>query len=211
MSDTVSIIIPVLNEEAIIGGTMEHLCQLRGRFQVIVVDGGSNDETANIAAQALRSLPGSKLVPAPRGRGPQLNAGARAAEGGVFVFLHADTVLPDDALEQVRVALEDHSIIGGNFRIAFTGEGFSALLFGWIYSVRRWFGIYYGDSAIWVRRDVFDRLGGFLDAPIMEDYDFCRRLERSGKTARLAGPVISSSRRWAGGRTLKTVFIWLVI
>lgn len=207
----ISIIIPTLDEAAVIGGTLASLSKLRGEFQVIVVDGGSSDDTRSIAEAFLESLPDSRFVSHRRGRGPQMNRGALEACGDVFLFLHADTLLPADALESIREAARDPSVVGGNFRLVCGGSGLSSSIFTRLNAIRRWFGVYYGDSAIWVRRSVYDGLRGFMDAPIMEDYDFCRRLERAGPTVCLPSPVVTSPRRWTRGRAIMAVFIWTLI
>jgi cellulose synthase/poly-beta-1,6-N-acetylglucosamine synthase-like glycosyltransferase len=151
------------------------------------------------------------LIDSQRGRGPQMNAGARVACGAVLLFLHADTVLPDDAIRQIANVMKNSKIIGGNFALMFDGTDIWSRAFTRIYNWRRRFGIYYGDSAIFVRRDMFDRLGGFINAPIMEDYDFCRKLERAGETAMIKSPAVTSSRRWGRWRTAYVLMIWVLL
>jgi rSAM/selenodomain-associated transferase 2 len=211
MRQTVSIIIPALDEEKVIASTLSRLAEVEGEFEVVVVDGGSRDRTREIAREKARDFSRLLVIESARGRGPQMNEGARAATGDVLVFLHADTRLPPDAVRQIESATRDPGTVGGNFHLIFDGGRLSSRLFTLIYNARTRFGIYYGDSAIWVRRDVFDRIGGFIAAPVMEDYDFCRKLERAGATRKLPGPVLSSSRRWSGGRTLFTVCVWVLI
>ena len=211
MPPPISIIIPALNEESLISGTLDALQRLDGNIETIVVDGGSRDRTREIVSEAARSMVNLRLVRAERGRGLQLNKGARAAQGEVLIFLHADTLLPEDAVHLIEAALRDPAVVGGNFRMVFGGKGLPSKVFSLIDRVRRWFGEYYGDSVIWVRREVFEELGGFIDAPIMEDYDFCRKLERAGRTLCLESPVVSSPRRWSKGRALRAVFTWTLI
>jgi rSAM/selenodomain-associated transferase 2 len=211
MPPTVSIIIPTLNEEKIIAKTLVSLRRLEGEFEIILVDGGSRDRTRDVAVVTLKQFPQSQLIDSPRGRGPQMNVGARAACGAVLLFLHADTVLPADAIRQISHVMNNSNIIGGNFALMFDGRDVWSRAFTRIYNWRRRFGIYYGDSAIFVRREVFDRLGGFIDAPIMEDYDFCRKLERAGETALIESPAITSSRRWGRWRTVYVLMIWVLL
>jgi len=211
MPARVSIIIPTLNEERIITGLLDALAKLKGELEIIIVDGGSSDRTGEIAAHSLKPFPQSRLVTSRRGRGRQLNRGAEVAGGEVLVFLHADTLLPENAIELIEAAIEDREIVGGNFRLAFDGSDRASRWFTRIYNARRWFGIYYGDSAIWVRREVFEQVGRYINSPVMEDYDFCRKLERAGRTVCLPNPAITSSRRWAGGRTLLVLIIWILI
>ena len=145
--------------------------------EVIVVDSGSNDGTAEIAARA-----GAKLVHAPRGRGVQLGTGATAARGKVLLFLHADARLGAGARFAIHRALSNPRVVGGNFRLRFDSGTPAACLFSVANDLRRrWLHIYYGDSAIFVRKDIYERLGGFRPIPLFEDYDLVRRLERAGQ------------------------------
>jgi rSAM/selenodomain-associated transferase 2 len=204
----VSIIVPVLDEEAAIAAMLEHLAALPGRLEVIVADGGSGDATRELAAEhASQPL----IVEAPAGRARQMNAGAAVARGEVLLFLHADTRLPCDAYASVCDALGELPVLGGNFALCFDGGArFSRVLGRW-YALQRRAGVYYGDSAIWLRRTVFDELGAFRPVPIMEDYDFVRRLERAGRTRCLPGPAITSARRWQRLGLTRTIASWVAI
>jgi len=195
MSDRrlVSIIVPVLDEEQAITGLLDHLAALPGRLEVIVADGGSGDATCELAAEH-PSQP--RVVQALAGRARQMNAGAAVARGEALLFLHADTRLPLDASASVMAALTRPAILGGNFALRFDGgDSFSRLLGGW-YALQRRAGVYYGDSAIWLRRTAFEELGGFRPLAIMEDYDLARRLQRAGRTLCLAGPASWIAIRW---------------
>lgn len=175
-------------------------------WEWIVADGGSRDATIEVARAA-----GARIVTAPRGRGPQLNAGAAVALGEVLLFLHADTTLPPGALGAIRTAAADPALRGGNFRLRFEGQDLASRLFTVYYRAQqRWLNMYYGDSAIFVRREVFAALGGFRDDPIMEDYDFVRRLERLGRTCCLPLVVTTSARRYRG-RVVGTIATWATI
>jgi cellulose synthase/poly-beta-1,6-N-acetylglucosamine synthase-like glycosyltransferase len=150
-------------------------------------------------------------VRAVRGRAGQMNAGAAVANGEALVFLHADTRLPDRAYAELRRALADPDVVGGNFELRFDGsDRFSRVLSEW-YALQRRAQVYYGDSAIWLRRETFERLGGFRPLQIMEDYDLVRRMERTGRTARLAGPAVTSARRWQHLGLARTIASWVVI
>lgn len=200
----ISVVIPVLNEAERIAWLVHELRTRRDAPEVIVVDGGSTDASAAAAAAA-----GAKVLEAPRGRGGQLRKGAEAACGEVLLFLHADTRLGAGALSALREALSDPAVAGGNFRILFDGDDrFSR----WLEGFYAWFrrrGLYYGDSAIFVRREVYADLGGFRDIALMEDYDFTRRLERHGPTRLIEDPpVTSSSRRFQGRAPLAIVWGW---
>jgi glycosyltransferase involved in cell wall biosynthesis len=191
MSDRalVSIIVPALDEEAGVTGLLDHLAALPGRWEVILADGGSRDATPQLAAQHC-SQP--LIVDAPGGRASQMNAGAAAARGDVLMFLHADTRLPQDAHANLCSALADVAVLGGNFDLRFDGaDRFSRVLGRW-YALQRRAGVYYGDSAIWLRRTAFERLGGFRPLPIMEDYDLVRRLERAGTSRHLRAALAAA-------------------
>ena len=200
---TVSVVVPVLDEEAAIPDLLAHLDP---RFEVIVADGGSADASRDIAAAH-----GAIVVDAARGRAAQQNAGARAATGDALVFLHADSRLPADAYSSITAALSAPVVVGGNFALRFDGDdAFSRVLGAW-YAVQRRLGVWYGDSTIWVRADVFWALGGFPALPIMEDYGFVRALRGTGATRCLPGPATTSSRRWRALGVRRTVVSWVVI
>lgn len=207
-----SVIIPTYNEETTIVGALAAAFGLRGDFEVIVVDGQSADQTRMAAESFVGQFPRSlRVLASGRGRAQQLNQAAQVAAGQVLLFLHADTVLPPDALEVLEVALEDSSIVGGSFHVVFDGESKWSRVFSWVDGFRRRFGIYYGDAGLFVRRDVFMRLNGFKLMPIMEDYEFVRRLERSGRTARLATCIRVSDRRWQVQGVFRTLWNWFWI
>ena len=198
----ISIIVPTLNEVTTMRDLAASLGRLRGEFEVIVCDGGSADATVEIARQC-----GLRVIEAQRGRGPQMNAGARLAKGEAMLFLHADTRLPEDAPALVAGALADDRVCGGNFRLAFGGDSRGARLLTRIYPFLRLGGMLYGDSAIFVRRGVFDRLGGYREYPIFEDCDLYRRMRRLGRFVRLNACATTSSRRFEG-RFIRTFALW---
>jgi rSAM/selenodomain-associated transferase 2 len=204
----VSIIVPVFDEEVMITSLLDHLAELPGEWEVIVVDGGSSDHTRPLAEwHHARPV----VINSLRGRANQLNAGAARATGDVLLFLHADTRLPRDAHASLSAALADPAVLGGNFVLRFDGtDRFSTVLGVW-YALQRRAGIYYGDSAIWIRASVFARLGGVRLLPIMEDYDLVRRLERAGPTACLPGPAFTSARRWRNHGLPRTIAAWVLI
>lgn len=204
----VSVIVPVLNEQEAIIGLLDHLAWIPGHCEVIVADGGSTDRTVVLARQH-RLQP--VIVDGIRGRASQCNAGAAVARGSVLLFLHADTRLPLEAYRSLARALAEPLVIGGNFRLRFAGaDRFSRVLGAW-YALQRRAGIYYGDSAIWLRRETFEGLGGFRPLAIMEDYDLVRRLERAGRTMCLPGPAVTSARRWQRLGLPRTIISWVLI
>jgi rSAM/selenodomain-associated transferase 2 len=201
-NNLVSIIVPTLNEATTMRDLAASLDRLRGEFEVIVCDGGSADATVGMALQC-----GLRVIEAPRGRGSQMNAGAKLAKGETLLFLHSDTRLPEDALERVGDALDDENVCGGNFSLIFGGDTREAWLLTRIYPLLRLGGMLYGDSAIFVRRGVFDSLGGYREYPIFEDCDLYRRVRRLGRFVRLNACATTSSRRFEG-RFIRTFALW---
>lgn len=207
-SPLVSIVIPTLDEELELPALLDALAALPGRWELIVTDGGSSDESVALA----RAHPTAPVVlVAGGGRAAQLNAGARAATGDVLLFLHADSRLPSDAYASLTGAWRTPGVTGGNFALAFDGGQTFERVLGVVYAFQRSHGFYYGDSSIWVRRDAFEALGGYREIPIMDDYDFVRRMERGGATRCLPGPATTSSRRWRSMGIPQTVLAWFVI
>lgn len=208
----VSIIVPVYNEQDIIRQTLESLAALQGDFEVLVSDGSSIDLTASRVTELRPYLSYPlRLVLSPRHRALQLNRASELARGDVLLFLHADARLDARALAAMNEALRPKEVVGGNFALHFEGDSCWSRAFTRVNNARRRFGIYYGDSAIFVRREVFHRLGGFKLIPIMDDYEFVRRLERCGRTVCLAPAVGVSDRRWRMQGVLRTLWTWFWI
>ena len=206
----VSILIPTLDEARELPHVLDHLAALHGRWETIVADGGSRDATRQIADDhALRP----RVVEHSGGRAAQLNTAARVATGDVLLFLHADSRLPPDAYVSLADAWRRApQVEGGNFALRFDdGRGAFERVLGAVYRLQRRHGLYYGDSSVWVRRATFERLGGFREIPIMDDYDFVRRLERCAATRCLPGPATTSARRWRAVGIPRTVLAWFVI
>ena len=175
-----SFIIPVWNEEAIISRTIEHVRGLHasGSAEIIVVDGDPAGRTIKVARHM-----GVKTAISEKGRGNQMNLGASLAEGEILIFLHADTLLPPDALELIETAMADGSCIAGAFDLAIDSERPVFRLIEKAASFRsRMTRIPYGDQTIFIRKRDFRDLGGFSDIPIMEDVEFMQRIKkRKGK------------------------------
>ncbi len=189
----ISFIIPVFDEADRIAGQVGRCLTLSPPPEVIVADGGSGDDTCLRA-----SASGARVIASPRrGRAFQMNAGAAAASGDILLFLHADVTLDPRAYLALRKALEDPALIGGAFRRRFDSPS-RLLRAGCVLADLRgrWFRIFLGDQAMFVRRDVFQTLGGFREILLFEDLDFSRRLARRGRTALLEAVVVASSRRF---------------
>jgi rSAM/selenodomain-associated transferase 2 len=198
-----SIIVPALDEAAGIVATLKALLPLRERgVQVIVADGGSRDGTAALAAGHADGV-----LLSPPGRARQMNAGAAAARGEILLFLHADTRLPQQADVLVSQALAGSNVWG---RFDVTIDGRPAMLkvvAGMMNQRSRWTGIATGDQAIFVRRSVFEAVGGFPDQPLMEDIEISHRLGRIGRPACLRARVTTSGRRWEARGVWRTIFL----
>jgi rSAM/selenodomain-associated transferase 2 len=185
----ISIIIPVLDEERRIGHC---LAELQGFEEFIVVDGGSRDRTVEIARAA-----GARVETAPRGRASQMNHGARLASGEVLLFLHADVSLPEGAAAHVERSFSDAGVVAGAFRTWHVADDGRRAPWLHLADLRsRLSGLPYGDQALFVRRQAFERAGGFPDQPLMEDLELSRRLRRLGRVAIVPASVRVSGRRF---------------
>ena len=192
----ISVIIPTLNEEALIEKTLDALSRLVTVSEIIVVDGGSDDRTVEIVENyhRIKKLELVKLKHAARGR--QLNEGAKHASGDVFWFIHADTRPIQGSGKQIKKFLNYSEVVGGNFEVIFSGGGRWARFLTWLYPNFRSLGLAYGDSAFFVRREVFNEIGGFRDYPLFEDVDFYKRVRKKGRFVYIKMPVTTSSRRF---------------
>ncbi len=208
---TISVIIPALNEETILVQTLAHTAAL-GFGDIIVVDGGSRDRTVQLAEACCAHTPTVHIITAPKGRARQMNAGVKASKGDMLLFLHADTQLPDDAGRIIESALADPTVKGGRFDVCFDHPSIWGITIGLFMNWRsRLSRIATGDQAIFVRRHVFEQLGGFSDIPLMEDIDFSKRLKRAGRTAALRETVTTSFRRWEQQGPLRTILLMWTI
>lgn len=201
-----SVIIPTLDEARSVGATLDALARVRGPVEVIVADGGSTDETQDIARGR-----GARVVASGRGRGAQMHAGALAARGEALWFLHADTLAPAEAAELIAEALGDPAAVGGNFTVCFDGGRRAARFLTWLYPQLRRLGLCYGDSAIFVRREAYLAAGGFKAYPIFEDLDLVRALRRRGRFVNLTARVVTSSRRFEGRSFALTFARWALL
>lgn len=198
-----SVIVPVLNELASLPGLCDHLMLLsRQGAEVIVVDGGSEDDSADLI-----ECMGFQLIRAPRGRALQMNVGAAAASGDVLLFLHADTRLPPSALQlvdgQVRSALA-----WGRFDVVIEGRPAMLKVIAWLMNRRsRITGIATGDQALFMTRAAFDAVGGFPQQPLMEDIEISCRLRRLVPPICLTDRVHTSGRRWEERGLWRTIFL----
>jgi rSAM/selenodomain-associated transferase 2 len=205
---SLSIIIPTLNEAQ---GIVDHLSALqplrRGSCEVIVVDGGSSDDTVALAAPLA-----DRVISARRGRASQMNAGAKSVRGNVLLFLHADTRLPECADSLLTKELADERWVWGRFDIAIEGRHPLLGVVAWFMNLRsRLTGIATGDQAIFTRRETFAKVGGFPELPLMEDIALSRRLKCLARPLCISDRVTTSGRRWEQQGVLRTIVLmwWL--
>ena len=203
----VSIIVPSLNEARLVGDFLRHLQALGPGIEVLVVDGGSSDDTASIA-QPLAD----RVIVAPRGRALQMNAGAEIARGEVLWFLHADLKPPPNAVEKIRAALAHSRNVGGCFRLRYPRRE-------WIYRVSdslgnlgvNLFGFALGDHGIFCRRSAFQQVGGYPVVPILEDAELYVRLRAAGGMTQLDEEIVSDPRTFERTGRYRTTAVYFVI
>jgi len=201
----ISVVIPAYNEERVLPGTLAALFTQAGDYEVIVVDGGSTDGTRQVLHRFEFCAPSSRVtchssrlaLEAPKGRASQMNVGAKQARGEWLLFLHADTVLPPEAIQRLNEMEADQTIQAGGFMHRFSGDDWRLRLISFLDNFRCTRSrIIYGDQALFVRRRLFEQLGGFPDQPILEDVAFCERLIKMARPTLLGPPVVTDSRKF---------------
>ncbi|PKO31554.1 MAG: glycosyl transferase [Betaproteobacteria bacterium HGW-Betaproteobacteria-9] len=200
-----SIIVPMVNEARGLPGLLARLSVLvRQGCEVLIVDGGSDDGSVALAERA-----GFRVLPSPKGRARQMNLGAARSTGDVLLFLHADTLLPEGALANVRQTMLKTAALWGRFDVLIDGTHPMLRVIATLMNLRsRWTGIATGDQAIFVTRKAFHAVGGYPDQPLMEDIELSRRLRALARPACIHTPVLTSGRRWESRGVWRT--IWLM-
>ncbi|MDY6783690.1 MAG: TIGR04283 family arsenosugar biosynthesis glycosyltransferase [Cyanobacteriota bacterium] len=199
----ISIVIPTLNEARTLEKTIDR-AQTGSNVEIIVVDGGSQDPTVEIA----RSRGVQTIVSPQPGRAAQMNAGGAIATGNILLFLHADTHLPPEYDKAVRAALSQPHVVAGAFELNIDSSLPSLRWVEKMVSARsRFLQLPYGDQALFLQTSLFEELGGFPNFPIMEDFEFVRHLKRRGKIAIVPTAVLTSPRRWLKLGVFRTTFI----
>ena len=204
MNLSVSVIIPTLNEAENILHLLNYLKELDINLELIVADGNSTDNTVSVARQLCQ------VVSSSPGRGIQMNTGARAATGDVYWFIHADCRPHPDSLRAMKEILRDANIAGGGFEYSLDHPGFRFRLVEFLSNRKnRLLNWLFGDMGIFVRRDIFEAMGGYKQIPLMEDMDFSKRLKNYGKIVILPQRMQTSARRWIEeGYTLNAIRSW---
>lgn len=201
-----SIIMPVLNEEVVLEEHLTHLTKQCASYdyELIIVDGGSQDHTVAIAQRY------GNVISSPRGRATQMNNGAKGAHGDVLLFLHADTRLPDNALTAIEQTLITSEVVGGAFRMCFNCDQWLYKLVAWTTNLRsRTRTIFTGDQAYFIRASSFHAIGGYPEQPLMEDLEIIKQLRTIGKVVLLPHYVTTSARRHEKVGLLRSVlFMW---
>ena len=201
----ISVIIPVLNEAKILDKTLSQLQSELEGHELIVVDGGSTDDSIRIAEKY------GRVISSERGRAVQLNAGANAANGDILIFLHADIWLEKGAFKAVESVLSS-GYVGGGFLQRIDGKNFLYRIIEFTANSRgKFLSVFYGDSGIFLRRTDFQRIGGFPNVPIMEEMNFSKELRKVGKTTMVKPYIHISARRWEKNGIVRTTVInWLI-
>jgi rSAM/selenodomain-associated transferase 2 len=202
----ISVIVPTYNEESVIAATLAHASAVLSPHELFIVDGQSTDGTVAAARGYGRVLTAS------RSRGANLNDAASLATGDVLLFLHADTHLPVGAARAIERALYDPRVVGGAFRLRFDDPGWKARAVALSVNVRSTLlNTFFGDQAMFVRREVFARCGGYRNWSVMEDLEILPRLRRHGRLALLRPAAITSARRHRNSGWLRTIAtIWAI-
>jgi len=202
---TVSIIIPALNEADVIECTLDAVRSQPGPKEIIVVDGGSSDDTAQ------RAAPHAAVVEAPRGRAHQMNRGAERASGDVLWFLHADTLPPPHALDRIRQAVRQPEVESGIFQLSFDRDAPLLQLYSWC-TRWPWIRIAFGDRGLFTTRAAFEAVGGFPEWPVFEDLELADRLHQRGTFRFLPQAVTTSARRFRSHGMLRqqvrNLYLW---
>ncbi len=202
----ISIIIPVLNEAKNISNNLSKLQFLRKQTELIIVDGGSQDNTTDVC------LPlADEIIQSAKGRSIQMNAGAKIASGDILLFLHADTTLPDNSLLLIKKGLSE-KYQWGRFDVELSGNHFMFQVIAFFMNWRsRLTGISTGDQTLFVQKKLFYQAGQFPEIPLMEDIAMCKRLKKHSSPLCLEAKVVTSSRRWQSFGIFRTISLmwWL--
>jgi rSAM/selenodomain-associated transferase 2 len=208
----ISIITPVLNEEDLIAPFLDHLSGLQGSFELIVVDGGSTDTTCAVVRDYAGRFPAPlHLLVVPAGRSGQMNAGAQTAQGEILLFLHVDCRIPADCLQVISRACSEPGACGGAFTHTFGEPGFFHAVIGILVNAcTKYTRTFFGDSGIFVQRDIFFKAEGFPIIPWCEDLEFCRSVRRYCRMMQINRIIRSSPRRFQRVGRVKLTAVYML-
>jgi rSAM/selenodomain-associated transferase 2 len=208
----ISIITPVLNEEDMITPFLDHLALLQGPFELLIVDGDSSDTTRARIQQYASPFPAPlHLLSAPAGRSGQMNSGAAAAQAEILLFLHVDCLIPADSLQVITQVCTEQGVCGGAFIHSFGEPGlFHSFIGILVNTCTKYTRTFFGDSGIFVQRDIFFQAGGFELIPFCEDLEFCRSARRYGRMKQINRVIRSSPRRFRRIGRMKLTAVYLL-
>jgi rSAM/selenodomain-associated transferase 2 len=203
----ISIIIPTLNEELMIGKCLYQFDQYLENLEIIVVDGGSTDDTVSIVKSFAKV---TLIQESEKGRGRQMNRGASVAKGDILLFLHADTLLPPGGLGMIDAAMRGQNVVAGSFYLCFDHRGLLLQLYSWLSKINHVL-FTYGVQGLFLPRSVFEEIGGFAEMPLMEDVEVQQRLRRIGRFVKLNHCVNTSSRRFLANGIIRQQLVNIVL
>ncbi len=208
----ISIITPVLNEEKNIDIFLKNLNQIQGDFELIIVDGGSSDSTIDEINKYKKKFNRElKLIKTSSGRGHQMNKGAYASKGDILLFLHADSKVEIDAIPTIEKVIEKQKIIGGGLTHSFSEtDDFLKLASNFGNLRTKITKVFFGDFGIFVRKDIFERIGGYDEIIFLEDLEFSKKLKKYGKLKQLEKTITTSPRRYHSQGKLKITLVFIV-
>lgn len=210
----IGIVIPTYQEETTLTSCLRHLEGQSPPFEVMVVDGGSSDRTLALAQDLVPHLtyPCQAGLAPQRGRAAQMNWGAQQIQAPILLFLHADSQLPNDGLDQIRSALQDPGVVGGRFQVELDSQAWPYPLITWGINTRSQItGCFTGDMGIFIRRAAFQHLEGYPLQPLMEDLDLSEQMAAFGRRVFLPGAIQTSSRRWQQQGPWRTVILMQIL
>ncbi|MCX9083615.1 MAG: TIGR04283 family arsenosugar biosynthesis glycosyltransferase [Candidatus Methanoperedens sp.] len=210
----ISIITPVFNEEKNIKPFISHIGSLDGDFELIIVDGGSSDSTVEEIQNCI-DIFNHQLISlvSGRGRAVQMNRGAKIAHGGIFLFLHVDCVLEKDALIIIEKVISEHNIAGGGFKQAFSDPDLFLKFQSYLGNIRAGLTqVFFGDYGIFIKKEFFQKIGGYDEIPFLEDVEICRKAKKYGRLMQVDRKILTSSRRYLKkGKITLTIAFTLAI